>query len=393
MTGRDGLGQRVHALEPFSMMGHRLADAPQVVERQRGILVTAVGGDHAPFGRGEVAVRQRSTFPQRGAHLDDRGADGLGDLCHPRIVAVAAHQHPPVRELFHRPDREPAAPVEELPFAVRQVVEEVGPVTGDTGVQHQVVTAGDDHQRVELHVLGRDHRGARPALALPPPPGPQALAAEDEPAGGCARDLDGFGHRPQRRVGARVDRRRFGYKTPVRERASGRAEPHLRSGEQRGNDPKDTLGRNTRGRVVPQQEGEVAARRTIATRRRVFLARGARGPGRRRGAQRRREQARSPSEREGGAAPRSASSKPSAGSARHAGTRRPRRLSRTSSRWYAAARRMRSTLPPKPVRAAAGPAAAPGKRPSGRCGAAKTTAGVGAGRGRAARRTARGPSR
>jgi hypothetical protein len=48
-------------------------------------------------------------------------------------------------------------------------------------VQHQIVTARDDHERVELDVFARRHRRRRAALTAPAPPRPQALFAQNEP--------------------------------------------------------------------------------------------------------------------------------------------------------------------------------------------------------------------
>ena len=104
-------------------------------------------------------------------------------------IALAAHDHAPVRQLVHRSDGQPATPVEELALLVGQLFPHAGRVVEHAAVQRDVLAASDDLQRVELQVLHRAH-GLLGALdAAPAPPGPQALLAEDE-ATGCI-DVDG----------------------------------------------------------------------------------------------------------------------------------------------------------------------------------------------------------
>ncbi len=69
--------------------------------------------------------------------------------------------HPEVGQLLHRPDGEPAAPLEELATLVGQRRPVVDRVVEHAAVEHQVVGPGDDHERIELEVLHRAHRRAR----------------------------------------------------------------------------------------------------------------------------------------------------------------------------------------------------------------------------------------
>src|SRR4029078_6404187 len=108
------------------------------------------------------------------------------------LLALAAHEDPEVRQLIHRPDGQPAAPLEELAPLVgerRPVVDYVG---REAAVEHQVVGAGDDDKGIELEILHRPHRRARALEAAPAPAGPQSAAAHDVAARGQARDLDGL---------------------------------------------------------------------------------------------------------------------------------------------------------------------------------------------------------
>ena len=82
----------------------------------------------------------------------------LDDRADARRVAIATHEHAPVRQLVHRADREPTTPVEEAPLVVRELGEVLRAVAVDARVQHEVVAARDDHQRVELQVLARERR-------------------------------------------------------------------------------------------------------------------------------------------------------------------------------------------------------------------------------------------
>ena len=83
-AGATVLRQRVDALEALAVVRHRLADAPEVVQRERRVLVPAIGVDRGPVGGDEVAVRQRSAFAQRVAHLVDGRAEVVGDALDPR---------------------------------------------------------------------------------------------------------------------------------------------------------------------------------------------------------------------------------------------------------------------------------------------------------------------
>src|SRR4051794_33133173 len=106
-------------------------------------------------------------------------------------LALAAHEHPEVRQLVHRADRKPAAPLEELPTFVGERRPVVDGVAGDPAVEHQVVRARDHDERVELQVLHLPHGGARSGKAAPAAPRPEATTAHDVSARGESRDLDG----------------------------------------------------------------------------------------------------------------------------------------------------------------------------------------------------------
>ncbi len=194
VRGSHHLGQRVYALEPVAMVRHRLARTPQVVERERRVLAAAVARDGGAIRGLEIPIGEDSACAQRLTHFLDGGAVHVGDSLHPVVATVAAHERTPVRQLGHRSYGEPPAPVEEQPLLVRQLLEDSRVVAGDAAVKHQIVTPRDDHQRIELQVLARDHGGLRPALACPATTGPEALFAEDEPACGLHGDLNRVGH-------------------------------------------------------------------------------------------------------------------------------------------------------------------------------------------------------
>ena len=69
---RDRLGRGVDALEPLAVVDHRLADPPQVVERDGAVLATAVAVGARAGRHREVAVGDRPALAQGLAHLDDR---------------------------------------------------------------------------------------------------------------------------------------------------------------------------------------------------------------------------------------------------------------------------------------------------------------------------------
>ena len=115
------------------------------------------------------------------------------------MVPLAAHEHPPVGELLHRADGQPAAPVEEPPLAVGQPRPVVLAVVQHAGVEHQVLGAGDQHERVELEVAPSRASPARPLEAAPAPARPQPLTAEHVATRGLVGDVDrgvggGVGH-------------------------------------------------------------------------------------------------------------------------------------------------------------------------------------------------------
>ncbi len=190
MRGRDRFGERVHALEALAVVRHHFAGAPQIIQRQRAVLAAAITLRACARRHREVAVAHDAALAQDGPHLDD----GIGvvalDAAHAQVVlALAAHDHAPVRQLVHRPDGQPAAPVEELALLIGQLFPHAGRVVEDTAVQLDVLAAGDDLQRVELQILHRAHGLLGAHEAAPAPPGPQALLAEDEATGRL--DVDG----------------------------------------------------------------------------------------------------------------------------------------------------------------------------------------------------------
>ncbi len=107
---------------------------------------------------------------------------------------VAIHQHAPVRQFLHRPHGQPAAPIEKRAIGKRQLVEDFRLIRADAAVQHQIVTASDDHERVELYVFARRHRRCGPGLTAPAPPRPQTLLAENEPTRRSRVYLDRISH-------------------------------------------------------------------------------------------------------------------------------------------------------------------------------------------------------
>ena len=186
----DRLGQRIDALEPLAPDDHRLADAPQVVERERAVLPAAVVVDPGPIAHREVAVADLASRPQHGAHLLDRVGVVAFDLDPVGLVALPPHHDPEGRQLLHRADGQPAAPFEELTPVVGQDRPVVDGVVDDPAGERQVVRPGDDDERIELEVLHRTHRGPGAIEAGPAAAGPQTLAPHDVAARRHGRDLD-----------------------------------------------------------------------------------------------------------------------------------------------------------------------------------------------------------
>ena len=116
-------------------------------------------------------------------------------------ITLAMHDHAPMRQFVHRPDRQPAAPVEELALLISQRFPQAWCVLEHTAVQRNVVAARDDLQWVELQVLHRAHGLLGACDAVPAPPRPQALLAEDEATGRL--DVDGQHDGPFYRRAAR----------------------------------------------------------------------------------------------------------------------------------------------------------------------------------------------
>jgi len=52
------------------------------------------------------------------------------------------------------------------------------------------VRAGHHHERIELEILHRTHRGGRPFESAPAPTRPQSAASHHVAAGGHSRDLE-----------------------------------------------------------------------------------------------------------------------------------------------------------------------------------------------------------
>ena len=120
--------------------------------------------------------------------LNPHSADacvGIGPM-----VPLAVHDHPPVRQLLHRPDGQPAAPLEEAALVVGQDRPVIERVIDDATREHEVVGSSDDHQWVELEVLQRPHRERRAFEATPAPARPQAASAHDVSPGRDTRDLE-----------------------------------------------------------------------------------------------------------------------------------------------------------------------------------------------------------
>src|SRR2546423_2475501 len=103
--------------------------------------------------------------------------------------APATPAPPPVWQLVHWPDGQPAAPVKELALLIGQVFPHARRVIEHAAVQGNVLAARQDLQRVELQVLHGAHGRLGALAASPASSGPQALLAQDEATGG----LDGDG--------------------------------------------------------------------------------------------------------------------------------------------------------------------------------------------------------
>ena len=130
---RDRLGQGVDPFEPVAPGDHRLADPPQVVEREGAVLPAAVVVDACPVAHRERAVADLAPVAQQGPHLLDGVVVVALDLEPVALLALAAHEHPEVRQLVHRPDGQPAAPLEELAPLVGQRRPVVDGVVGRPG--------------------------------------------------------------------------------------------------------------------------------------------------------------------------------------------------------------------------------------------------------------------
>jgi hypothetical protein len=139
-----------------------------------------------------VAVAHRAALAQDGPHFGNRlgvlGSHAANAGVAIVVIALAAHDHAPVRQLVHRPDGQPDTPIEELALLIGQVLPHARRVIEDAAVQLNVLAAREDLQRVELQVLHRAHGSLGALDAEPSPPGPQALLAEDEAMGCLAGD-------------------------------------------------------------------------------------------------------------------------------------------------------------------------------------------------------------
>ena len=190
MRGRNRFGEGVDALKVLAVVRHHFAGTPQVVQRERAVLAAAIVVRSRARRRREVAVGHRAALVQDGPHLDERIGVFEGQGAKPRAaLTLATHDHAPVGQLVHRAGGQPAAPVEEAALLIGQLLPLAGPIREDAAVERDVVAAGDDLQRVELQVFHRTHGLVGALKAVPAPPRPQALLAENEATGG--RDVDG----------------------------------------------------------------------------------------------------------------------------------------------------------------------------------------------------------
>jgi len=136
------------------------------------------------------ARTHHAAFGQNLAHLDDRGGVLAARASDARIaiaiaVAFARHHDAPVRQLVHRAERQPTAPVEEPALAVSQLLPAARCVVKHAAVKLDVVAAGHDLERIKLQVLHRPQRLFGPFEPPPTPSRPQALLAQDK----APRDL------------------------------------------------------------------------------------------------------------------------------------------------------------------------------------------------------------
>ena len=186
---RDSLGRGIDALEPLATRHHRLPDPPQVVKGQRAVLAAAVIVDPGAVAHLEVTVAHLAPAAQDGPHLLDRGGVLACDLAPVIVRAFTGHDDAKERELGHRPDGEPAAPVEELATLVGQHRPVFERVVRDPAVEREVLRARDHDERIELEILHRPHRIAAALEAAPAPPRPETAATHDVATGGDRRDL------------------------------------------------------------------------------------------------------------------------------------------------------------------------------------------------------------
>ena len=90
------------------------------------------------------------------------------NACVARVaIALAAHDHAPVRQFVHWADGQPASPVKELALLIGWAFPHAGRVIEDAAVQLNVLAARDDVQRIELQVLHCAH-GLLGSFATPP---------------------------------------------------------------------------------------------------------------------------------------------------------------------------------------------------------------------------------
>src|SRR5205807_5808223 len=109
---RDRFREGVHALKTIAVVRHHFAGAPEIIQGQRAVLTAAITLGACARRHLEVAVGHRATLAQDGPHF----VDGLGVItshtANARVaivaLALAAHDHAPVRQLVHRPDGQPA---------------------------------------------------------------------------------------------------------------------------------------------------------------------------------------------------------------------------------------------------------------------------------------------
>lgn len=126
---QNALAQVVIAVEALAVMDHQLAFEPQAEERQGGVFAAAVTFDGVVAF--EIAVAKRAALADGLQHLV-QNFGVFGDEIRPaRVEFRVLHSGPPVGEIFHGIEEQPAAVVEKLAFIVSDLVKILG-----TEVEH-----------------------------------------------------------------------------------------------------------------------------------------------------------------------------------------------------------------------------------------------------------------